>query len=474
LAGDAVTILNYTSSIAALPTSRNVQDYTATAAQTTFTVTAGYIVGLIDVFVNGSKLTSSEFTATNGTTFVLTIASTVGDQVQSINYTASVNGISGAGTINYVPKFTASGTIGNSSIQDSGSALTFGLASTFSGIVNIGTAGTERLNIFGAGSQYINIKNTTTNADMFVGMSSGLAAAYIGTGGTDPVVFVTVNTERMRITSAGGLLINATSSTYGAASGYNLGVKGTSSQGFISIARTGQSLDSQGMIIGLDTATAYFSIIDNLPLSFATNNAERMRITSGGYLKASNNGTYLGATSSNHEFINSVGGNYAAQFANTNSSSPFGIQIYYSTTINGTSNRFIDCEDNTTLRFSVRSNGGIANYQANNVNLSDERTKKDISPLESYWNKFKDIEIVKFKYKDQTHHDFNIGVIAQQVESVAPEFVDVDGWGDIPEDGVPLRSVYTSDLHHATIKVLQEAMIKIEELSAKVTLLENK
>ena len=118
LAGDTVTILNYTSVVTALPTSRNVQDFTATAAQTTFTVTNGYIVGLIDVFVNGSKLTSSEFTATNGTTFVLTVASTVGDQVQSINYTASVNGISGAGTANYVPKFTASGTIGNSSIQD--------------------------------------------------------------------------------------------------------------------------------------------------------------------------------------------------------------------------------------------------------------------------------------------------------------------------------------------------------------------
>jgi hypothetical protein len=106
-----VTILNYTSSIAALPTSRNVQDFTATAAQTTFTVTNGYIVGLIDVFVNGSKLTSSEFTATNGTTFVLTVASTTGDQVQSINYTASVNGISGAGTVNELAYFTASGTI---------------------------------------------------------------------------------------------------------------------------------------------------------------------------------------------------------------------------------------------------------------------------------------------------------------------------------------------------------------------------
>ena len=111
LVNDEVTIINYTSVIVALPTSRNVQDFTATSGQTTFTVTNGYIVGLLDVFVNGSKLTSSEFTATNGTTFVLTIASTTGDQVQSINYTASVNGVSGAGTTNQLAYYTASSTL---------------------------------------------------------------------------------------------------------------------------------------------------------------------------------------------------------------------------------------------------------------------------------------------------------------------------------------------------------------------------
>jgi hypothetical protein len=42
------------------------------------------------------------------------------------------------------------------------------------------------------------------------------------------------------------------------------------------------------------------------------------------------------------------------------------------------------------------------------------------------------------------------------------------------EDKNDLKAIYESDLHHATIKVLQEAMVKIEELSAKVTLLENK
>jgi len=99
--------------------------------------------------------------------------------------------------------------------------ITSGGAATFSSTVNIGTAGTEKLNIFGAGSQYINIKNTTSGADMYVGMSSALAAAYIGTGGTDPIVFVTAGSERMRIDSSGRLGLGTTST-----SGYALTVTG--------------------------------------------------------------------------------------------------------------------------------------------------------------------------------------------------------------------------------------------------------
>jgi hypothetical protein len=211
--------------------------------------------------------------------------------------------------------------------------------------------------------------------------------------------------------------------------------------------------------------------------------SERARITSGGFLKASNTGSYNNVTGTFHELRSNVSGNYSTNIQNTNAS-PFGLLISYTNTLNNNTNRFLDCEDNTTLRFSARSNGGLANFQANDVNLSDERTKKDIIPLESYWDKFKAIEIVKFKYKDQTHDDFNIGVIAQQVESVAPEFIDVDGWDNKPkldEDGneivsteEPLKSVYTSDLHHATIKVLQEAMAKIETLEAKIAILEAK
>jgi hypothetical protein len=55
------------------------QSFTATAAQTTFTISGGYTPGLIVVFYNGSKLATSEYTASNGTTVVLGTAAELDD-----------------------------------------------------------------------------------------------------------------------------------------------------------------------------------------------------------------------------------------------------------------------------------------------------------------------------------------------------------------------------------------------------------
>ena len=200
--------------------------------------------------------------------------------------------------------------------------------------------------------------------------------------------------------------------------------------------------------------------------------SERMRINSSGFTKISNDGTYLNSVGTYHEIKTTFTNNVVAYLLNT-SASPYGISTsFINAAPNNGTNFFLQCDDSVNTKAQIRSNGGLANYAANDVNLSDIRTKKDIVPLGSYWNKFKDIEIVKFKYKDQSHDDYNIGVISQQVEEVAPEFVDIDGFGTTPEDGIPLKSIYTADLYHATIKVLQEAMVKIEELSAKNTALE--
>jgi len=80
---------------AAFPDARTTQTFTATAGQTSFSFT--YNVNFIDVFVNGSKLKSTDFTATNGTSVVLGVGAFVGDTVELISYNTTATG-GGGGT----------------------------------------------------------------------------------------------------------------------------------------------------------------------------------------------------------------------------------------------------------------------------------------------------------------------------------------------------------------------------------------
>lgn len=67
---------------------RTVTNFTATAGQTSFSVPS-YTVGYIDVYRNGVRLVSTDYTATTGTTVVLTNACTVGDAVVTESFLVS-------------------------------------------------------------------------------------------------------------------------------------------------------------------------------------------------------------------------------------------------------------------------------------------------------------------------------------------------------------------------------------------------
>jgi hypothetical protein len=68
-------------------TVRTVTTITATTSQTSFTPTGGYTVGYCDVYYNGIKLVGgTDFTASNGTTVVLTTGATSGAVVEIITY----------------------------------------------------------------------------------------------------------------------------------------------------------------------------------------------------------------------------------------------------------------------------------------------------------------------------------------------------------------------------------------------------
>jgi hypothetical protein len=63
----------------------------------------------------------------------------------------------------------------------------------------------------------------------------------------------------------------------------------------------------------------------NEPIIIHTNAIERMRITSGGYTKASNTGNYFNSTGTYHEFNNSLGGNTTMVVRNSGSTNGSGI-----------------------------------------------------------------------------------------------------------------------------------------------------
>lgn len=73
---------------------RTVTEFTATAGQTSFSV-ASYTVGFIDVYRNGVRLNSADYTATTGTTVVLTSGATLGDTVTTMSFfiTSVINSV---------------------------------------------------------------------------------------------------------------------------------------------------------------------------------------------------------------------------------------------------------------------------------------------------------------------------------------------------------------------------------------------
>ncbi len=79
--------MSYIGNAPGVASQRLVNEFTATSGQTTFTVTNSYTVGYVDVYLNGVKLVNGDdYTATNGTTIVLTIGATTGDSVSVIAY----------------------------------------------------------------------------------------------------------------------------------------------------------------------------------------------------------------------------------------------------------------------------------------------------------------------------------------------------------------------------------------------------
>jgi hypothetical protein len=211
----------------------------------------------------------------------------------------------------------------------------------------------------------------------------------------------------------------------------------------------------------------------NAAMTFQTNGTERARIDSSGLILMARTTTSSRANTATLQVAMSNANNIAV-FENSNAT-PYGIDIYYSGAApNNTGSSFIEGSDTGAIRFGVRSNGGLANYSANNVNLSDRREKTNFALAKSYLDVICAIPVQTFNYIDQNMEEdagLTLGVVAQDVQAVAPEMVMESNWGT-QEDPKMRLSIYQTDLQYALMKCIQEQQALITALTTRITALE--
>jgi hypothetical protein len=204
--------------------------------------------------------------------------------------------------------------------------------------------------------------------------------------------------------------------------------------------------------------------------TYGVDPTERARIDGGGSLLVGR----TSALSSEKFGVTQSAANLVAYWTNSNATTPSGLYMNYSAASpNNTGSNFIQVGDSSANRFIVNSNGGIQNYSANNVNLSDQREKKNIELAGNYLDKICAIPIKTFLFNDQTDTDKNLGAIAQDVQAVAPELVMESDWGTKEEPKIRL-SIYQTDLQYALMKCIQEMKTIIDEQAQRISVLEAK
>jgi hypothetical protein len=210
--------------------------YVATSGQTTFSgadaaaATLTYTVNNIAVHRNGVTLDTSEYTASNGTSIVLTVAAGTGDIIDIIAFKSftvadALSAVSG-GTVNGAVTITGALTANGNVILGDASTDTLnvgngGLVKDASGNVGIGTSspsfvsGYGGIQINGGGNgSVLHLTNSTTGTSSTDGfdliLAQGSSDAYVWQRESAPLIFGTAATERMRIDSSGNLLVGGT------------------------------------------------------------------------------------------------------------------------------------------------------------------------------------------------------------------------------------------------------------------------
>jgi len=230
-------------------------------------------------------------------------------------------------------------------------------------------------------------------------------------------------------------------------------------------------------------------------MTFTTNTAEAMRITSDGNVQ-------IGTTTNNGRLTTTTASNEVGTQINCTSASYDGnvINLVASRDTTNETYNILRGQNGAGFAVAIRDSGNVENVNNSYGSSSDERIKQNITDASSQWDDIKALKIRNYKLKKDTSKTL-IGVVAQELEasgmnglvggSTAEDKETValsSDFGTLYEDGdsIPegkaigdiktvdqkVKSVKYSVLYMKAIKALQEAQTRIETLESKVTALE--
>jgi hypothetical protein len=207
---------------------------------------------------------------------------------------------------------------------------------------------------------------------------------------------------------------------------------------------------------------------------------ERARITSGGYFKASNTGTYPieaitgnNAAGAGHQFNSNENsstvlvnnGNTGAAVVNTNSFLAV-----------GSTGRHYQGVTNGTTVYQVLANGNVQNTNNSYGAISDIKLKENITDATPKLENLNRLRVVNYNLKADESKLKQIGLIAQEVEAIFPGLVETTP--DINLDtkepnGEVTKAVKYSVLVPMLLKAVQELSAQNAALTDRIAALES-
>jgi hypothetical protein len=365
---------------------------------------------------------------------------------------------------------------------------------------------TEKMRITGAGNvgigtstingstNYRMLRINGTNGGEFTIAANEIDRGYIYASSGDfsvlslgavPLILGTNGSERMRITNGGNVGIGTSSpdifsrgdarivgiSASGASDNMSLQLNAGASGGRGAQIYMGQG-GTRHFTISSNVSESTLGTTSNTPLRFTINDAERTRITSGGYLKASNTGTYQDSSGTYHELRSNSSQTLLA--SNTrNASGDLLFNCKLGANADNTSSYFMVGETGGANRIIIFGNGNIQNTYNSYGQLSDIKLKENIVDATPKLDDLMKVRVVNYNLIGNEVKQ--IGVIAQELEQVFAGLVDehIDRDSEENDLGTTTKSVKYSVFVPMLIKAIQEQQAQIEELK-KIVALESK